>query len=148
MTRTVQVDRIQFQRDDKRGEDGAVWYVILSPCPDDPCDHVCAAHPKMVHEYERQGFRLGAAGPRLDATPEEIADNRANVWGWDGNRDAPTLTPSFLAAKGRPYVMHSYLRAGRLELCGDSTVKLAPYPSPCWDEADALPNGADRKEKA
>jgi hypothetical protein len=33
------------------------------------------------------------------------------VWGWDGNEDKPTLTPSILA----PDQWHGYLRAGRLE---------------------------------
>jgi hypothetical protein len=130
---TVQIMRISFARHETRGEDGAVWYLILSPCSDDPCTHVCEAHPRMVHRYERQGFRRGAFGHRLDATPEEIAGDRANVWGWDGNEAAPTITPSFLAAHDRPYVMHSFLRAGKLDLCGDSTVTLHPAPVPCRD---------------
>jgi hypothetical protein len=128
---TVQIWRIQLARDEKRGEDGAVWYLILSPCHDQPCNHVCASHPRMVHQYERQAFRRGAFGHRLDATEEEKRTDRANVWGWDGNQDAPTLEPSFLAREGRSYVMHSFLRAGRLELCGDSTVVLHPDPVPC-----------------
>jgi hypothetical protein len=33
------------------------------------------------------------------------------VWVWDGNVDAPTLTPSILL----PDLWHGYLRAGRLE---------------------------------
>lgn len=128
---SVQIERVHFGRLETRGEDGAAWYLILSPCPDDPCTHVCAAHPRMVHNYERQGFRRGKFGHRLDATPREIKDNCANVWGWDGNEAAPTLTPSFLAAHGRPYVMHSFMRAGRLELCADSTVALHPSPVAC-----------------
>lgn len=128
---TVQVEKIAFARDETRGEDGAVTYLILSPCPDDPCTHVCSVHPRMVHHYERQAFRRGYFGHRLDATQQEIAENKANVWGWDGNTDAPTLSPSFLAAARRPYVMHSFLRAGRLELCGDSTVTIEPNPLPC-----------------
>lgn len=134
MSYTVQVLKTQFCRDDKRGEDGAVYYLILSPCPDNPCDHVCKAHPQMVHHYERHAFRRGESGHRLDATDEEKRSDRANVWGWDGNREAPTLSPSFLAREGRPYVMHSFLRSGKLELCGDSTVALHPNPISCWDE--------------
>lgn len=133
MTFTVQIERIQFARDDKRGEDGAAWYLILSPCPDDPCTHVCAAHPRMVHQYERQAFRRGAFGHRLDATAEEIKADCANVWGWDGNTEAPTLTPSYLAEKHRPYRMHSFLRAGQLELCSDSTLALASRVAHCRD---------------
>ena len=35
------------------------------------------------------------------------------VWGWDGNEDRPTLTPSIHA----PGIWHGWLRAGRLESC-------------------------------
>lgn len=144
MSFTVQVEHIHFARDEKRGEDGAVYYLLLAPCDEcvhNPAHHVCRAHRGMEHHYERQGFRLGASGHRLDATPEDIADDKANLWGWDGNREAPTLTPSFLAQernkKGeiiRPYRMHSFLRAGQIDLCGDSTVVLAPSPVMCWDD--------------
>jgi hypothetical protein len=34
-------------------------------------------------------------------------------WGWDGNLDAPTLTPSLLLEGG----WHGYMKAGRLESC-------------------------------
>lgn len=134
---TIQIHHIIFARDEKRGEDGAAWYLILSPCPGDPpgepCRHVCEKHPGMHHAYERQAFRLGAFGHRLDATPDEIRDDKANVWGWDGNRGWPTLMPSFLAKKDRPYVLHSYLQEGKLVLCADSTVALDPSPNSCWD---------------
>lgn len=130
-TFTVQIEHISFARNDERGEDGAVWYLILSPCPDDPCTHVCRIHPRMKHQYERQAFRLGDFGHRLNASAEDIAANRANVWGWDGNLEAPTLTPSYLAHEEREYRMHSFLRAGQLDLCGDSTVVLANPAVPC-----------------
>lgn len=136
---TVQIEHVQFARDDKRGEDGAVYYLILTPCTERPCRHECEAHPQMTHHYERQAFRRGAFGHRLDATPEDIANDRANVWGWDGNCEAPTLTPSYLALDTkdgkqlRPYRMHSFLTAGRIALCGDSTVTLHPSPTPCSD---------------
>ncbi len=35
------------------------------------------------------------------------------VWGWDGNEDRPTLTPSV----HWPGVWHGWCRAGRLESC-------------------------------
>lgn len=125
----VLIDHIYFIRDDKRGEDGAVWYLVLGE-PNEKV--VCSLHPKRTHHYERQAFRRGANGYRLDATEQEKAENKANVWGWDGNREAPTVTPSFLAVAHRPYRMHSFLRGGRLELCGDSTVVASGLPS-CWD---------------
>lgn len=131
MTYTVQIAQVTFARSDQRGEDGAVWYLILSPCADDPCTHICAVHPRMNHHYERQPFRRGDFGHRLDATPQEIAEGRANVWGWDGNA-APTLSPSFLAKVDRPYSLHCYVRQGRIELCSDSTVALDPAPGNCW----------------
>jgi hypothetical protein len=37
----------------------------------------------------------------------------ARVWGWDGNPETPTLTPSILA----PGQWHGYLTAGRLVSC-------------------------------
>lgn len=127
----VQVDHINFARHDGRGEDGAVWYCILG----EPNERVvCPLHPLRSHHYERQPFRLGAHGFRLDATEREKAEDTANVWGWDGNQSAPTVTPSFLAVADRPYRMHSFLRGGRLELCGDSTVQLIDPPTPCWDQ--------------
>lgn len=36
-----------------------------------------------------------------------------NVWGWDGNEGAPTLTPSILS----PGQWHGFMRSGRLESC-------------------------------
>ena len=35
------------------------------------------------------------------------------IWGWDGDQDKPTLTPSISA----PGQWHGFLRAGRLESC-------------------------------
>jgi Family of unknown function (DUF6527) len=35
------------------------------------------------------------------------------VWGWDGNEEKPTLTPSIHS----PGEWHGYLRAGKLESC-------------------------------
>lgn len=130
MTYHVLVDHVYFVRDEKRGEDGAVWYLILG----EPKEGVtCPIHPGREHHYERQAFRLGGNGYRLDATDQEKQEDKANVWGWDGNREAPTILPSFLAAKDRPYLMHSYLTAGKLALCGDSTVVVDPSILSCWD---------------
>lgn len=123
----VLIDHISFHRDDIRGEDGAVWYLILGePNP----DVECSVHPGRTHHYERQAFRRGKNGHRLDATPQEIHDDRANVWGWDGNEKAPTIIPSFRAQIDRPYHLHSYVRAGRLKLCSDSSVVLSST-APC-----------------
>jgi hypothetical protein len=50
-------------------------------------------------------------------------------WGFDGNYDKPTITPSILvnvggAHPGQP-ICHSLIKAGRIEFCGDSTHALA-----------------------
>lgn len=133
MSYEVLIDHIQFKRDDERGEDGAVWYLILG----EPAERVvCDRHPGRKHHFERQPFARGGPTHRPGATPEEIAANRANIWGWDGNTEAPTITPSFLAAEGRPYRMHSFIRAGKLDLCGDSTVS-ASAQLPCMLREEA-----------
>lgn len=36
------------------------------------------------------------------------------VWGWNGNREAPTLTPSILISQGRPDEWHGFLEDGKL----------------------------------
>ena len=55
----------------------------------------------------------GMSGPdaiRIHNGPDPGRDRH---WGWDGNQDTPTLTPSIHA----PGEWHGYLRAGRLESC-------------------------------
>lgn len=43
------------------------------------------------------------------------------TWQWDGDRDAPTLTPSFLYefSAGK---LHLFVKAGKLEILPDTTV--------------------------
>lgn len=44
--------------------------------------------------------------------------DQSNAWKWDGNREAPTLTPSILhwgGGRGEPATWHGWLRAGKLE---------------------------------
>ena len=68
-------------------------------------------------------------------------------WGWDGNLEAPTLSPSILT-KIHPYdemsrplgVCHSFLVAGVFQFLGDSTHEFAgqqvPLPDlPQWAES-------------
>lgn len=70
-------------------------------------------------------------------------------WDWDGNLDAPTLSPSILthmdhrrAKQGDewvdvgPFVCHSFLRAGQFEFLGDCTHSLAGQTVPMPDLAD------------
>ncbi|HET6805314.1 MAG TPA: hypothetical protein VFH59_07745 [Frateuria sp.] len=60
--------------------------------------------------------------------------NEQHCWGFDGNLDNPTLTPSVLQqwnqwqGEGVPakrHVCHSFVRNGRIEFLGDSTHSLA-----------------------
>ncbi|MEM3857517.1 MAG: DUF6527 family protein [Thermoprotei archaeon] len=49
--------------------------------------------------------------------------NNRNVWSWDGNKEAPTLTPSFLY-HDQDVRIHLFLKHGKIELLPDSTAKL------------------------
>lgn len=151
MVSTLQVLRVQFfdtdpitftdGRNAHPGEDGGAWYLVLTPCACKvPCEIACDTHPHDHHTYYLQPFRRGGVGHKPGATPQEIAENRANIWGWDGNRDAPTLNPSFLVPgdEHRPRI-HLFLRAGRIDLCGDSSVVLHANPAPCKHEGEGLP---------
>ena len=49
-----------------------------------------------------------------------------NVWYWNGNRESPSLAPSFGWYMGDPDLhTHLYLRDGRIDLLSDSVVTLA-----------------------
>ncbi len=57
---------------------------------------------------------------REESVPREnisywTEDNKA-AWEWDGNREAPTLSPSILVhgGKDQPDQWHGYLRSGKL----------------------------------
>lgn len=59
-------------------------------------------------------------------------------WGWDGNVDAPTFTPSVLVNftyAGKPAVCHSFVTGGRIQFLGDCTHELAfqTVDIPDWD---------------
>lgn len=43
------------------------------------------------------------------------------AWTFDGNLDAPTLSPSLLCRRGGDSVCHSFVRAGRMQFLGDCT---------------------------
>lgn len=138
---TVQVDGVQVHGERHAdGEEGAVWYLVLVPHAG--AETCCATHPGALHCYERQPFRRGTHGFLEGASTADVNSNRANVWGWDGNRETPTLSPSFWADRTgspvAPYVLHCFFRAGRIDLCPDSTVRLETVPRRCVD-ADGGP---------
>lgn len=91
----IRIERIEFDEPDG----GRVWYEI--------------AHEDGSFSYMTQPFNREGRPTRRDRL----------VWAWDGNRDAPTLTPSFLCRDTR-VVVHLFLRNGAIDLCGDSTVRV------------------------
>lgn len=56
----------------------------------------------------------------VDAIPVRLGDQHPTerVWGWNGNKDCPSLTPSILShAAGKSPGWHGYLTNGRLASC-------------------------------
>lgn len=112
--------------------DGVAYYEIIVLRPAAPCVEGCGGPSEPhTHHYERQPFSRSGQRHYEGATPTEIANDRANIWAWDGNIEAPTLTPSFAGPETskdgvvvRPFRVHLVLRAGKIELCSDSTVSL------------------------
>lgn len=90
------------------------------------------------------GLRLLHWCPGCDQ-PHTIDIEKPNhcgaLWQWDGNPDAPTVSPSI------NYVgqCHYFLRAGQLVFCGDSKHELAgkTVPLPDFDPATARRWGYD-----
>lgn len=68
--------------------------------------------------------------------PQPTGGGRPIVWHWDGNMDAPTLSPSFLYFGSRPPGaegnrrdwprIHLFLRRGQVENLSDSEADLVP----------------------
>lgn len=83
-TRKVETGRMQQPGDFCFSEDDDHLYIILPG----------GKHPDAI------GIQRGEPGGH-------------RVWGWDGNREAPTLTPSIHS----PGQWHGHLRAGKLESC-------------------------------
>lgn len=51
-------------------------------------------------------------------------------WEFDGNLEAPTLSPSILTGRNSGKICHSFLRNGILEFLGDCNHKLANQSVP------------------
>ena len=56
---------------------------------------------------------------------------KVNVWTWDGNKEEPTITPSFLLPDFR---LHLYVRKGKLDILPDTTVDCSDYKRLKWEE--------------
>jgi hypothetical protein len=84
---------------------------------------------EILHEGERQ------AGAHMLPVSGDASERP--VWTWDGNLEAPTLSPSILTRRrfaGEPeQICHSYLRAGVFEFLGDCTHALAGHHVPIPD---------------
>ena len=67
-----------------------------------------------------------------------IVTEGGGAWGWDGNEEAPTFTPSVLLTDpSRNRVCHSFVRGGMVEYLNDCTHadagKTVPLPDlPDW----------------
>jgi hypothetical protein len=141
----IHVDKVQFFdthaiKDSKGnnaypGCDGAVLYELYYPDGVD-LQGPNTPKPNLHHwSYMMQPFALGNMRLRPGATQEEINDNRANIWGWDGNREAPTLQPSFLCDdKLMGVKVHLFLVKGQIQLCSDSNVTVGEVPKVDIDE--------------
>jgi len=46
--------------------------------------------------------------------------NGRNAWGWDGNKDEPTLMPSIVIDQSPRFRAHLYFKKGKIELLSDS----------------------------
>ena len=57
-----------------------------------------------------------------------------NVWAWDGNRDAPTLTPSYRVRVGESNVLHLQVRGGKLAIFPDSNIEHGDVKKMTWKE--------------
>lgn len=86
--------------------DGAVWYET----------------DRVGFPHYRQPFARG--GMKKHPTCKDSKGDPTNIWGWDGNKEHPTLTPSYLCSYPPGTVVHLHFTAGRIQLAGDSTVEL------------------------
>lgn len=128
-----------YEKEDARGCEGMALYELTRPCapgcealhspPDERWREGSRKLPPHTEfRYLSQPFHSGGQRKYKDATPEEIAEDRANVWAWNGNRERPSLTPSFVfTGHSHPKNLypdyprvHTYLTDGVLVNCGDS----------------------------
>jgi uncharacterized protein DUF6527 len=72
----------------------------------------------------REGDRLYMWCPACDDLHAVEVTAEPVRWEWDGNADAPTISPSIKVEYGphsfKPSVCHSFVKAGRWEFCDDS----------------------------
>lgn len=67
-------------------------------------------------------------------------DLKKPAWTWDGNLEAPTITPSILTGKGTKEICHSFLTNGIFNFLTDSTHELSGQHVPIPDLPDWVTN--------
>jgi Family of unknown function (DUF6527) len=78
---------------------------------------------------------IGGSG--LHMLPVSGDANGKPMWEWNGNLDAPTLSPSILTSKDEPTRRcHSFLKAGVMEFLSDCAHSLAGQHVPLPDLPD------------
>lgn len=81
----------------------------------------------------------GKAGTGLHMLPVN-SETKSPSWTWDGNLEAPTLSPSILRGKDSPDICHSFLVAGVFQFLEDSTHPLSGQQVPIPDLPDWVIN--------
>lgn len=73
--------------------------------------------------------------PGCDEVHSIKVEGAGSNWKFDGNYDAPTFDPSVRVSDSKGTTCHYFIRAGRIEFCGDSphalsgkTVDLPDWP--------------------
>lgn len=61
------------------------------------------------------------------------SEQKKPSWGFNGNFEAPTLTPSIKSDRGDNWVCHSFLRNGIFEFLSDSTHQFSGMQIPIPD---------------
>lgn len=100
---------------------------------------IASLHPWRANDG-RSGQRLYMWCPGCDDSHAVEVTDQTYRWEWDGNLDAPTISPSILVNgreprhPGRP-LCHSFVRSGQWQFLGDcehalagQTVPMVPLP--------------------
>lgn len=89
------------------GVDGAIKYAITQEVEGENGEEPWTYH--MYQPFSSKGM-------------QQV--NNRNVWAWDGNKEQPTLTPSWIVDCSPAYRIHLFFTQGKINLLSDSTVTL------------------------
>ena len=76
---------------------------------------LCFRCPGCAEMFDNDGYHM---------IPVNTTEH-SPAWSFNGNLEAPTLSPSILTSKNDPQKCHSYLKDGVFEFLNDSTHSLA-----------------------